>query len=758
MFKEFFLGNFDVVFFVYGLFFVLMGFCVFIQNRGKSNFKLANIIWLLGIFGLTHGLNEWLDMFAIIRSDTTQLFDQIRFSMLLVSYIFLFEFGRRFVLISVDDIRWKKFLGNWLFVFLCLIVALGLLFSKAEQSIWPRYCFGFPGGMLSAYGFFLYYQKNKSVFKTLNLRKYFISAACALTFYALLGGIFTPGANFFPASVLNYDNFLNLMGIPVQVFRALCALVLAWAMWHILGIFNWEQKQSLINEIKRRKEIEKDLRLFRNLVEHSNDAFYIINPDNSAFHDCSSKACSGLGYSYEELCNMKVIDIEEIFSDVDHWKEHVRLVKEKGYLICEGVHKRKDGSKFPVEVSVKFISSKHGEYIIAVARDITERKQTEEKIKKQAEFTKTVIDSLKYPFYVINLDYSVVLANKAAKTVGVVENEHCFTHTHRLKEPCNNKHTCPLRTVIETRKFVVMEHVHYDGHGNERIVEVHGDPIFDENGKVVQMIEYDIDVTERNKAEQDLKNAYEKLRQTQEELIQSSKMVAMGQLAAGISHELNQPLTAIKVLTQSLLRSLAENDPKKDDLQDVIEQADRMDGIITNVRFFARKAKFKMQDLSINQPIEDALLLLETQLKVNNINLKKNLACDLPKIMGDRNQLQQVFINLITNAKDAITMRQSHNRLGELTIKTFLSEDKEKVIVLFQDNGCGIAKHELENIFNPFYTTKSPDRGMGLGLSIVYRIIVSHNGKIDVESNIDKGTKITIWLPVYIKDAGVYNI
>ncbi|MCQ9206220.1 MAG: ATP-binding protein [Omnitrophica bacterium] len=254
------------------------------------------------------------------------------------------------------------------------------------------------------------------------------------------------------------------------------------------------------------------------------------------------------------------------------------------------------------------------------------------------------------------------------------------------------------------------------------------------------------DVIGRRKAEESLKVAYEKLKETQEELIQSSKMAAMGQLAAGISHELNQPLTGIKGFAQAALMDLDKDNPLQADLSKIVEQADRMDTIIKNVQFFAKKSEFKMRPIDINKPIQDAFMFLEAQLKVHNIKLVKFLAKNLPKVQADPNQLQQAFLNLLTNARDAIDSTKRHQG-GQISVQTLLDNDNKSIEVIFKDDGCGISKKTLEHIFNPFFTTKSPDGGMGLGLSIVYRIVNNHKGKITVGSKEPEGTSFKINFP-----------
>jgi len=255
----------------------------------------------------------------------------------------------------------------------------------------------------------------------------------------------------------------------------------------------------------------------------------------------------------------------------------------------------------------------------------------------------------------------------------------------------------------------------------------------------------------RKKAEDALKDAYKQLKDAQEELIQSGKMAAMGQLAAGISHELNQPLTGIKGFAQAALMDIEDDNPLREDLDKIVHQADRMDKIIRNVRFFARRSEFVLKEIDINQPIEDSLALLKEQLRIHDICIERRLEKNLPKIQADPNQLQQVFLNIITNARDAIcAVGQPDTRGGTLQIETRLSQNKEAIEIIFKDTGCGMSQDQLDHIFNPFFTTKSPDGGIGLGMSIVYRIVENHKGKIEVDSVQGQWTSFKITLPLNV--------
>jgi PAS domain S-box-containing protein len=231
---------------------------------------------------------------------------------------------------------------------------------------------------------------------------------------------------------------------------------------------------------------------------------------------------------------------------------------------------------------------------------------------------------------------------------------------------------------------------------------------------------------------------------TEKQLIQSEKLIVIGTLAAGVAHELNQPLMVIRGYTQILLSNY-QNDPElKDSLKRIEGQTTRMMKIIQHLRDFSRGSTGMKEPLSINQIIENAFTLLNQQLKAHNIEVIKELAQDLPQIKADANQLEQVIINLIVNARDALDQKGG----GEIkVVSRFKSPDK--VEILFSDTGIGMPPHIKNRIFEPFFTTKEAGKGTGLGLSISYRIIKDHGGDISVTSTEGKGTTFILTFPVY---------
>ncbi len=266
------------------------------------------------------------------------------------------------------------------------------------------------------------------------------------------------------------------------------------------------------------------------------------------------------------------------------------------------------------------------------------------------------------------------------------------------------------------------------------------------------------DVTDRNLAEESLKKAYQELKQTQSQLVQSGKLASIGELAAGVAHELNQPLMVIRGNAQLIQRNISKGKLKIEDMHKQIEPIEkntkRMMTIINHLRAFSRQSKAEYYALNVNNVIEESFLMVGEQLRLRNIEVKKSLDPKLPQIKGDTNQLEQVFLNLITNARDAIMEKYGNEKpmngnTESIEIITKPSATDDSLIeILFKDSGNGIKEKDQTNIFDPFYTTKEVGKGTGLGLSISYGIINDHKGQIEVAETGPEGTMFKVTLPI----------
>ncbi|MCX5796207.1 MAG: ATP-binding protein [Elusimicrobia bacterium] len=252
--REFWVHNLDVVFFFYGLSFIVAGLLIFTQRRDSSRRSIARTFGWLAAFALVHGANEWLDMWQLSRGDSAVV-RTTGLHLLTISLIFLFEFGRRAFALSS---RGKWLAGCWPTVGLAAACLALMATAGNEPAVWPRYLLAFPGGLLAAAGIGLYLKENPAI-QALPLRRYLLADAVALAFYAVLSGLVVPPADFFPASVINQPAFLDIVGIPVQIFRALCAVVVACATWSMLRFFNGEDYARLQRETATREQAEAQL-------------------------------------------------------------------------------------------------------------------------------------------------------------------------------------------------------------------------------------------------------------------------------------------------------------------------------------------------------------------------------------------------------------------------------------------------------------------------------------------------------------------
>ncbi|MCP4347719.1 MAG: PAS domain S-box protein [Desulfobacterales bacterium] len=264
-----------------------------------------------------------------------------------------------------------------------------------------------------------------------------------------------------------------------------------------------------------------------------------------------------------------------------------------------------------------------------------------------------------------------------------------------------------------------------------------------------------LNIEDRKTAEENLKQAYKKLKQTQTQLVQTAKLASIGELAAGVAHELNQPLMVIRLNSQSVTRLInkGKSDPEvlAKPLEAVERNTKRMANIINHLRIFSRQSHAEFMPVDVNTVIENSFLMVGEQLRLKNIEVEKHLFPDIPKINGDINKLEQVFLNCITNARHAIgeMTEGKANNPGRIEIISRISDKrKDCVEILIKDNGTGIPQENIEKIFDPFFTTKEVGKGTGLGLSISYGIIRDHQGEIEVAETSENGTSVRIRLPV----------
>jgi PAS domain S-box-containing protein len=240
------------------------------------------------------------------------------------------------------------------------------------------------------------------------------------------------------------------------------------------------------------------------------------------------------------------------------------------------------------------------------------------------------------------------------------------------------------------------------------------------------------DITERRKIEEQLRH--------------SQKMEAVGQMSAGIAHQLNTPLSVISAQLQMLREDLGslDNENYSEQIDKVLQNASKMSNLVSDLLSFSRESKSQSELINVNNIIDEILLLNDIKAKKIGVRIEKRLASEIPYIIADRSKLEQVFLNIIVNSFDAMP------KGGKLFIKSeiFMKNIKAYILIKFKDSGIGIPENVVSKIFNPFFTTKPVGKGTGLGLSICQEYVKEHNGEIAVTSELGIGTTVSIELPV----------
>ncbi len=279
--------------------------------------------------------------------------------------------------------------------------------------------------------------------------------------------------------------------------------------------------------------------------------------------------------------------------------------------------------------------------------------------------------------------------------------------------------------------------------GSEFPAEISLSPLQTEEG--LQVIAIIRDVTPRKWIEAELEAKREQLGGMAYQLGQVSKLATMGELAANIAHELNNPLTTVSLRVESLLKQTADDPAKRHALEVMANEVERMGALVSNLLQFSRRHVPRISTIDIHEEIANSLALIEYRLRTHGVAVRREFAAEVPMIQADRWQLRQLFLNVLANASDAMPSG------GLVTIRTTagsLPGGRPAVTMTFTDTGIGITAEDLPKIMDPFYTTKSEGAGTGLGLPICRRIVQEHHGTLDITSRIGVGTTVHILLPV----------
>lgn len=346
---------------------------------------------------------------------------------------------------------------------------------------------------------------------------------------------------------------------------------------------------------------------------------------------------------------------------------------------------------------------------------------------------KAILDGITEGIYLIDREFELLSLNKKQfELIGKTGKasplgQKCYTLFFNRNEPCN---FCPALHTFKTAK-AERTSVKLVVHQQDRNIEFSSFPIFDENENVHQVVQYIQDVTER--------------REMEEHLFQTEKMASLGTMTAGIAHELRNPLSSISMTIQLIKRKSSINEKIKKKINKIEKQVNKAGKILADIKSFSRKEKLDFTATELSTLVKQTMEQLDEIGKFKRIKVETNLNKTF-KVMVEADQIDQVVINLITNAVDAM-IKIPEPRL----IVTTGNLDASNVFISVEDNGEGMNSEKIKKIFDPFFTTKPPGKGTGLGLALCYKIIERHRGTIKVSSDLNEGSKFTIIIPSVLK-------
>lgn len=351
----------------------------------------------------------------------------------------------------------------------------------------------------------------------------------------------------------------------------------------------------------------------------------------------------------------------------------------------------------------------------------------QEDLRKNAETLQSIFEGISDPLALVNPDCSLEITNSAyrgwvSKGINAVFNKECHS------QDCDADMRCPVCFLEKLKKEKKAVYEYWEGDDGQ-FYYVHLYPIFDDNGNVIKAVHYVKDITEKRRIEEHMRRA--------------EKLAAVGQLSAGIAHEINNPLGGIRLCFNNLMTTSMDEETSQTHVEVINSGLARIQDIIRQLLDFSKQSSLNISEVSVNKMLEEVLRLTDYLISKKGIAVIKNLSQGVPDVQVDLNKMEQVFLNIILNAVHA--MDGNH---GTLTIET--SSDNRYCDISFTDNGPGIPDDIMPHIFDPFFTTKSVGDGTGLGLSVSKSIVEQHNGRIMVE-NFEKGARFTVRLPLSAK-------
>jgi PAS domain S-box-containing protein len=474
---------------------------------------------------------------------------------------------------------------------------------------------------------------------------------------------------------------------------------------------------------------ESEIR-FTELFESLREGIFFTTPEGKLL-DANPALLRMLGYEDKE--ELKKLNFRELYADPSQRDTLVRQVVEHGAVQdADVVYRRKDGTQLHCLASGFGVRDTFGRTIRVQGTlvDITERIEIEARLHQEQEFVRRLVASFPEVIAVMDLDGRLtfvspriedVLGRAASDVIGKV----LWAQVHR--DDAAELTGAFGKLANGSLAHAQLEYRTKHADGTWRMLRASASPLCDASGKINGVVASARDVTETRAAEK--------------QQLQKEKLAAMGEMMAGVAHELNNPLTAILGISD-LMRERAADDATRRQVEIVLKQARRAAGIVQNLLAFSRPSALASKKLRPEQVIKQVIDQQQPSLRQKNVAIQLQAPEGLPTVDADPRLLQQVFVNLIVNAEQAISSRRDYG-----TLRITVEAAEGKIVFVFADDGPGISPENLAKIFDPFFTTKRPGGGTGLGLTICQAIVKEHGGTMEVQSTPEAGAEFRVILP-----------
>ncbi len=498
----------------------------------------------------------------------------------------------------------------------------------------------------------------------------------------------------------------------------------------VAASFN-EMSDSLKHHIRELEESEKR---YRTLFETAGDAIFIVEAEGEnpgKIVDANPAAAAMHGYTLDELLQLNLVKDLDAPDAAKEAPGRIQRILKGEWIQAEINHLKKDGTVFPVEISAGLLSYMGSKYVLAVDRDISDRKKMESYILQSKLDWEDTFDTITDMITIHDKDFNIIRANKAAKemlklpSLEVTKAIKCYEYYHGMDCPPENCLSCACLETGTPDSFEIFE-----PHLN-KYLEIRAMPRLDRDNRVIGLVHVIRDISERKKVEDALQRA--------------EQLKTVGEWATGLVHEIKNPLAGIKGSVEVLADEASIPEEDRAIVVQAVEEIKRIELLLKSLLNFAKPPKPQLALIDVNDILDKtiAFSLRHPSVLSNSsaaINVFKDFDPELPQTMADPMQMQQIFLNLLLNAVEAMPNG------GILATKTSYDKKLDSIEITISDTGSGMDQSVKSKVFQPFFTTKR--KGSGLGLAITRRLVEQHGGQIYFESDPGKGTVFNIFLHV----------